>query len=145
MEGNFWDASGPPYLLRVLLIPAIAAMHLGRRISKAAYEKLCHSNEMVHCYILAYMLNILQQKHQNIETAFNIIESLQEMFGHQNRQTRKASIRAIMNTHMKLGTFVSDPMLIMIGHFNAAEVLGTDIDSEMPIDMVLGTLPEMFS
>ncbi|XP_022897492.1 uncharacterized protein LOC111411166 [Olea europaea var. sylvestris] len=71
------------------------------------------------------------------------MESLQEMFGHQSRQARQASIRAIMNTRMKSGASVRDHMLTMIGHFNAAEVLGADIDSETQIEMVLETLPEI--
>ncbi|XP_022872963.1 uncharacterized protein LOC111391915 [Olea europaea var. sylvestris] len=52
---------------------------------KTAYEKWHHSDEMACCYILASMSNVLQQKHQNMETAFDIMESLQEMFGHQSR------------------------------------------------------------
>jgi hypothetical protein len=36
-------------------------------------------------------------------------------------------------------------MLTMIGHLNAAEVLEANIDFEMQIDMVLETLPEIFS
>ncbi|XP_022858132.1 uncharacterized protein LOC111379040 [Olea europaea var. sylvestris] len=52
---------------------------------KAAYEKWHHSDEMTHCYILAFMSNVLQQKYQNMQTAFGIMESLQEMFGHQSR------------------------------------------------------------
>ncbi|XP_022861660.1 uncharacterized protein LOC111382031, partial [Olea europaea var. sylvestris] len=51
---------------------------------KAAYEKWHHSDEMARCYILGSMSNVLQQKHQNMQTAFNIMESLQEMFGHQS-------------------------------------------------------------
>jgi hydroxymethylglutaryl-CoA reductase len=68
---------------------------------KTAYEKWCHSDEMTRCYILTSLSNVLQQKYQNIETAFDIMESLQEMFGHQSRQAKQASIRAIMNTRMK--------------------------------------------
>ncbi|XP_022886886.1 uncharacterized protein LOC111402781 [Olea europaea var. sylvestris] len=49
---------------------------------KAAYEKWHHFDEMTLYYILASMSNILQQKHQNIQTAFEIMESLQKMFGH---------------------------------------------------------------
>ncbi|CAA2966949.1 wall-associated receptor kinase 2-like [Olea europaea subsp. europaea] len=52
---------------------------------------------------------------------------------------------AIMNTHIKSGASVREHMLTMIGHFNAAKVLGVDIDSETQIDMVLETLLEMFS
>ncbi|XP_022854524.1 uncharacterized protein LOC111375847 [Olea europaea var. sylvestris] len=51
---------------------------------KAAHEKWHHSNEMAHCYISASMSNVLQQKHQNTRTTFDIMESLQEMFGHQS-------------------------------------------------------------
>ncbi|XP_022850432.1 uncharacterized protein LOC111372359 [Olea europaea var. sylvestris] len=112
---------------------------------KAAYEKWHHSDKMACCYILASMSNVLQQKHQNMQTAFDIMESLQEIFGHQSRQARQAPIRAIMNTRMKSDASVRDHMSTMIGHFNTVEVFGAGIDSETQIDMVLETLPEMFS
>ncbi|XP_022875756.1 uncharacterized protein LOC111394229 [Olea europaea var. sylvestris] len=52
------------------------------RSQKATYEKWYHSDEITHCYILVTMLNVLQHKYQNMETAFDIMKSLQEMFVH---------------------------------------------------------------
>ncbi|XP_022841875.1 uncharacterized protein LOC111365550 [Olea europaea var. sylvestris] len=59
-----------------------------KEFQKAAYEKWHHSDEMAHCYILTSMSNVLQWKHQNMQIAFNIMKSLQEMFGHQSQQVR---------------------------------------------------------
>lgn len=56
------------------------------------------------------------------------MKSLHETFGYQSRQARQASMKAIMNTHMKLGTIVRDHMLTKIGHFNVAEILWAKID-----------------
>ncbi|XP_022872449.1 uncharacterized protein LOC111391458 [Olea europaea var. sylvestris] len=81
---------------------------------------------MARYYIMASMSNVLQQKHQNMDIAAQIMESLQEMFGYQ-------------------GTPVRDHMLALIARFNVAEVLGAEIQSEMQVDMALETLPEMFS
>ncbi|XP_073121805.1 uncharacterized protein [Henckelia pumila] len=87
-----------------------------------AYDKWVRYDEMTRCYILESISNVLQQKHQNMETAAKIMESLQEMFEHQGRQARQAAIRRIMNMHMKHGMPVRDHMLALIGQFNVAEV-----------------------
>ncbi|XP_075491014.1 uncharacterized protein LOC142529475 isoform X1 [Primulina tabacum] len=112
---------------------------------KQAYDKWISSDEMARCYILGSISNVLQQKHQNMDTATKIMESLQEMFEHQGRQARQAAIRTIMNMRMKPGTPVRDHMLALIAQFNMAEVLGAEIKSETQVDMALETLPEMFS
>ena len=41
------------------------------------FEKWQKVNEMAKCYILASIFNILQTKHQNLETATEIMDSLQ--------------------------------------------------------------------
>ncbi|KAL2487227.1 Uncharacterized protein Adt_31983 [Abeliophyllum distichum] len=46
---------------------------------------------------------------------------------------------------MKSRTPVKDHMLTMIGHFNVAENLGATIDANTQVDMVLNSLPYMFS
>ena len=45
---------------------------------------LC-SDEIVRCYILASMNNVLQQQHRDIETAVDMLNNLHEMFGGQRR------------------------------------------------------------
>ena len=49
---------------------------------------LC-SDEIVRCYILASMNNVLQQQHRDIETAADMLTNLHEMFGGQRRQARQ--------------------------------------------------------
>ncbi|XP_075515579.1 uncharacterized protein LOC142550225 [Primulina tabacum] len=112
---------------------------------KQAYDKWISSDEMARCYILGSISNVLQQKHQNMDTATKIMDSLQEMFEQQGRQARQAAIRTIMNMRMKPGTPVRDHMLVLITQFNVAGVLGAEIKSETQVDMALETLPEMFS
>ena len=52
---------------------------------KEAYEKWLRFDEMARCYILGSISNVLQQKHQDMKTATEIMESLQQMFEHQGR------------------------------------------------------------
>ncbi|KAL2491167.1 Uncharacterized protein Adt_26795 [Abeliophyllum distichum] len=91
------------------------------------------------------MSNVLQQKHDSLETSYDIMKSLKNMFVHQSRKARFEVIRTLQNIRMKLRTTVKDHMLTMIGHFNVAENLGTTIDQDTQVDMVLNSLPDMFS
>uniref|UniRef100_A0A1U7VUR4 Uncharacterized protein LOC104220840 n=1 Tax=Nicotiana sylvestris TaxID=4096 RepID=A0A1U7VUR4_NICSY len=50
-----------------------------------AYQKWIKADEMARCYILASMSNVLQHQHQSMESAYDILENLKEMFGDQNR------------------------------------------------------------
>ena len=49
-----------------------------------------------------------------------------------------------MNYHMKAGTPVRDHMMLIISHLNEMEILGSEIDRETKLDMILETLPESF-
>ncbi|XP_070019568.1 uncharacterized protein [Nicotiana sylvestris] len=45
-----------------------------------AYHKWIKADEMARCYILASMSNVLQHQHQSIESVYDILENLKEMF-----------------------------------------------------------------
>ena len=49
-----------------------------------------------------------------------------------------------MNYRMKAGTPVRDHMMMIISYLNEMEILGSEIDGETKIDMILETLPESF-
>ena len=49
-----------------------------------AYHKWCKADKMARCYILASMSNVLQQQHETMLIACNIILNLKEMFGDQS-------------------------------------------------------------
>ena len=49
-----------------------------------------------------------------------------------------------MNCRMKAGTPVRDHMMLIISYLNEMEILGSEIDRETKIDMILETLPQSF-
>ncbi|XP_024038254.1 uncharacterized protein LOC112097301 [Citrus clementina] len=101
-------------------VPADDAHRNQRRL----YEKWQKTNEMPKCYILASISNILQTKHQNLETTTEIMDSLQQMFGQNTRSARQAALKGIMNNKMGKGTRVRDHVLKMMDYLNEAEIQG---------------------
>ena len=53
-----------------------------------AYQKWRRADEMAKCYILASMSNVLQQHHELMATAYDIMLNLKEIFGEQGRAAR---------------------------------------------------------
>ena len=100
---------------------------------------------MAKCYILALMSNVLQQQHERMLSAYDILLNLKEMFGEQSRATRQVAMKALLNTKMAEGTPIQDRVLKMISHLNELEVLGAEVDGETQIDIVLMSLPESFN
>ena len=45
------------------------------------YDAWIQSNNKAKCYMLVSMSDVLRTKHESMETAFEILESLKEMFG----------------------------------------------------------------
>ncbi|XP_019242210.1 PREDICTED: uncharacterized protein LOC109222298, partial [Nicotiana attenuata] len=93
-----------------------------------AYDKWVKADEMARCYILASMANVLQYQHQSMGSAYDMLESLKEMFGEQNRAAKQTATKALLNTKMAEGS----------------SVLGAVIDKESQVEMVLQTLPDSF-
>ena len=81
---------------------------------------------------------------QDVELASNIMLSLKEMFGEQGRSLRLETMRQIYNTKMAYGNSVREHCFTMISNLNTLNVLGTDIDGESQVDMILLSLPESF-
>ena len=50
----------------------------------AAYHKWQKANKLAKCYILASIFNVLQQQHENMLSAYDILLNLKEMFGEHN-------------------------------------------------------------
>ena len=53
-----------------------------------AYQRWSKANKTARCYILSSMLNVLQQRHELMQTAYDIMLNLKEMFGDQDRDGR---------------------------------------------------------
>ncbi|PON89309.1 hypothetical protein TorRG33x02_148520, partial [Trema orientale] len=110
------------------------------RAARESYEKWTHANNKARCYMLAGMTDVLRAKHERMETAYEVMESLQVMFGQQPDQSRYDTIKKAMNAKMKRGTPVRDHVLNMINYFGEAEVHGTTIDDRTQVSMILESL-----
>ncbi|XP_016579140.2 uncharacterized protein LOC107876808 [Capsicum annuum] len=95
-----------------------------------AYDKWVKTDEMTRCYILASMANMLHHKHNSMTTAYDMNESLKEIFGKQNRASKKKAKKALLTTKMVEGTSIREYVLNMMSLLNDLEVLGTVIDKE---------------
>ena len=104
---------------------------------KQRYDRWQKSNETAKCFILASISNVLQHQMQDVELALNIMLSLKEMFGEQDRSARQETMRQIYNTKVAEGTLVREHCLTLISNLNTLEVLGADIDGESQVDMIL--------
>ena len=100
---------------------------------------------MARCYILASMSNVLQQQHERMLTAYNILLNVKEIFGEQGHAARQVAMKALLNTKMAEGTPIQEHVLKIIFHLNELEVLRAEIDGKTQIDIVLMSLPESFS
>ena len=80
-----------------------------------------------------------------MDTAYDMMMSLSEMFADKSRPARQAAIRTIMNTRMAEGIPVREHMLNMMDCFNVAEILGVEIDAESQTNMILETLLDSFN
>ena len=85
---------------------------------------------MAKCYILSSISNVLQHQMQDVDLVSDIMLSLKEMLGEQDRLAKQETIRQIYNTKMTEGTSMKEHCLRMISHLNTLEVLGADIDGE---------------
>ena len=92
---------------------------------------------MMRCYILASISNVLQHQHQSMSTSYDMMISLKEMFGDKNPAVRLLVMRDLMNTTIVEGTPMRDHILKMISLLNELEILGSDIDGEIQIDIIL--------
>ena len=87
---------------------------------------------MTKCNILESMSNVLQQQHERMLTAYDILLNVKEMFGEQGRATRQVAMKALLNTKMAEGFLVQEHVLKMISHLNELEVLGSEVDGGNP-------------
>ena len=85
----------------VLTTPAPASLGSdSTEEQKQAHRKWHKANEMARCYIVASMSNVLQQQHQHMPNAADIMLSLKELFGEIDRAARFEAMRKIMSTSM---------------------------------------------
>ncbi|KAL5760158.1 hypothetical protein ACOSQ2_018996 [Xanthoceras sorbifolium] len=100
-------------------------------VQRGEYEQWETSDEMAKCYIMATMSDVLQQQHEGMRTAADIMMSLNEMFAMRSRTTKREAA-------------VKDHMMKVIEHLNIAELNSVKIDGETKIDMIVNSLSDQF-
>ena len=99
------------------------------RTVRERYASWIHSNNKARYYMIASMNDVLRKKHEDMETAYEIWESLQAMFGQQSDQCHHKATRSYMNAKMKKGVSVREHVFNMINPMHEAEIHGATIDS----------------
>ena len=121
--------------------PAAGATTSARR----EFEKWRRSNGMARCYMLASMAGVLQHQFQSNDSASAIMTSLKEMFGEYGRPVRQIAMQKIMNAKMFEGTPMREHVLKMISFLNELETLGANIDAQTQVNMIINSLPQLFT
>ncbi|KAJ1267696.1 hypothetical protein BS78_07G077200 [Paspalum vaginatum] len=101
-----------------------------------AYEKHCNDSLNVGCLMLATISPELQKQYEDLD-AYNMIEGLRAMFENQVRVERYNTSRASFGSKLAEGSQVSPHVIKMIGHMDALDILGFELDPELAIDVIL--------
>ena len=108
------------------------------------YDSWQLANNKARCYMLASMNDVLRTKHENMETAYEIWESLSSMFGRQSDQSRHEATKAYLTTKMKKGSSVREHVLNMINLIHQAEIHGATVDEKTQVSVILESLTSDF-
>ena len=109
------------------------------------YYSWIHSNYKARYYMLSSMNDVLRKKHEDMEIAYEIWESLQAMFRQQSDQFHHEAARSYMNAKMKKGVSVREHVLNMINLMHEAEIHGATIDERTQASIILESLTLSFS
>ncbi|XP_062114404.1 uncharacterized protein LOC133825488 [Humulus lupulus] len=103
---------------------------LSSKESREKYERWLAANKKSKAYMLASMSDTLRTKLEDVETAYEIMDQLQEMFRHKSRQARFEATKKYANARMAPGMHVRDHFIKMTNYFQEAELHGATIDEE---------------
>ncbi|XP_062108444.1 uncharacterized protein LOC133819259 [Humulus lupulus] len=94
------------------------------------YDRWTASNNKAKAYMLASMSEMLRTKMEDIETAYDIMEQLQEMFGHKSARASFEATKKYVNCRMAPGQHVRDHFIKMTNYFQEAELHGATVDEK---------------
>ncbi|XP_042432449.1 uncharacterized protein LOC122019005 [Zingiber officinale] len=98
----------------------------------------------VQCIMLSSMSPELQRQHENM-SAREIDQHLRELFQESSREERYETSQALFRTMLEEGNQVGSHVLKMIGYIERLKSLGSKLDQDLAVDLVLSSLPLSFS
>ncbi|GMN51423.1 hypothetical protein TIFTF001_020581 [Ficus carica] len=107
-------------------------------------ERWENSNLSAMCYIQASMSNVLQKQHEEHETARQIMDNLEGMFGEQTIQTKTDTFKGLMNCKENVGTPNNEHMMKIMAYLSKTQANGAEIDAATQLVMVFQTLSKDF-
>ncbi|XP_062106637.1 uncharacterized protein LOC133817976 [Humulus lupulus] len=78
------------------------------KVMRGKYERLTTANNKAKVYMLASMLETLMTKMENVKTAYDIMDQLQEMFWHKSAQASFEATKRYVNCRMAPGQHARD-------------------------------------
>ena len=111
---------------------------------KAEFDQWVASNNKAIAYMLASMSDVLRAKFENQDSAVEILDSLQEMFGQKNEQACIEITGKYTTARMKTATPVRDHVMMMKNYFIEAELHGAKIDQVTQVGIILNSLSPDF-
>ncbi|XP_062086083.1 uncharacterized protein LOC133792183 [Humulus lupulus] len=90
------------------------------------------------------MSDTLRKKLENVNTNFDIMDQLQDMFGHKSNHTRFESTKRYENANMAPGMHVRDHFIKMMNYFQEVELYGATIDEKTQLGLILNSLSPSF-
>ncbi|KAJ1288659.1 hypothetical protein BS78_02G104600, partial [Paspalum vaginatum] len=103
---------------------------------RRAYEKQCNDSLDVGCLMLATMSPELKKQYEDSD-AYNMIEGLHGMIENQARVERYNTSKALFGSKLAEGSLVNPHVIKMIGHIEALDRLGFELDLELVTDVIL--------
>ncbi|RYE04405.1 MAG: hypothetical protein EOP33_09170, partial [Rickettsiaceae bacterium] len=111
---------------------------------KDDFDRWTVANNKSIAYMLVSISDSLRTKLEGKETAVEILDSLQEMFGTQSEQARIELTRKCTSTRMIAGTPVRDHVMKMTNYFTEAELHGALMDEVTQVGIILNSLSSDF-
>ena len=124
-----------------LAIPEAGANDITKKKEYATWE---NANTSLWCYILASVVGHLRQQITPLDSGVEMLQTLEGMFAKSTASERQAAITDLINTRMTGGR-AKDHCLAMISHISRAEMMGSKLQKEMKIDLILQSLPKHFN
>ncbi|XP_062109659.1 uncharacterized protein LOC133821268 [Humulus lupulus] len=117
---------------------------LSSKESREKYKCWLADNNKAKAYMLASMSNTLRTKLEDIETTYEFMERLHEMFVHKSGQARFEATKKYANDRMAPRIHVRDRFIKMTNYFQEAELHGVTINEESQVGLILNSIAPSF-
>ncbi|XP_031280246.1 uncharacterized protein LOC116138702 [Pistacia vera] len=112
--------------------------------ARDAYRKYLDGADIVQCILLASLTPDMQEQHENMDV-YSIVTHLKELFQKRAKHECYKVSKALYRCRMSEGNTASPHVVKIIGYIKKLEKLGFAMDAELPIDLVMQSLPASFS